>query len=146
MKETWGYGTLKIFALCKEAELQPPLFKEEFGGISLTFFRPAHTSAVQAKELTNAYPNNGGIKGGESGGEAGGESGRKLDLSSAVVSLLEDGALSKSEIAMALKRKKVTRYLDDLIKKLLHNGFIEYTIPEKPSSRLQKYRLAGRKK
>jgi ATP-dependent DNA helicase RecG len=134
--ETWGYGTLKIFALCKEANLLPPLFKEEFGGISLTFFRPVYPGAIHTGERTNAYPGNDVLKGGESGG--------KPDLGTAVLTLLEDGALSKSEIAIGLNRKKVTRYLDDLIKKLLHKGLIEYTIPGKPSSRMQKYRLAGR--
>jgi len=40
-----------------------------------------------------------------------------------------------------LGKAKPTRYLNDLMRKHVEKGFAEYTIPEKPKSRLQKYRL-----
>ncbi len=50
-------------------------------------------------------------------------------------------ALSKAEIAKALGKSKPTRYINDLMKKLVLAGQVAYTLPEKPNSRLQKYRL-----
>jgi len=60
-----------------------------------------------------------------------------------VIALLADQPMSKTEIAHALGKEKRTRYLSDLMKKLVEDGLVEYTIPEKPNSRLQKYRLTG---
>ena len=58
-----------------------------------------------------------------------------------VLTMLQETSLSKSEIAEALGKNKPSRYLNDLVKKLLQSHFLEYTIPDKPNSRLQKYRL-----
>jgi ATP-dependent DNA helicase RecG len=63
-----------------------------------------------------------------------------------VMELLKNAELSKSEIARALGKEKPTRYLNDLMKKLLENGQLVYTIPEKPNSRLQKYRITDQGK
>ena len=51
--------------------------------------------------------------------------------------------LSKKELAAQLGKSKPTRYLNDLVKKMLEMNLIEYTIPDKPNSRLQKYRLTN---
>lgn len=39
--DTWGRGTLKIFAACREAGLPEPDISEEFGGVSVTIFKDA---------------------------------------------------------------------------------------------------------
>ena len=39
MIEAWGHGTTKIVDACKKAGLQEPEFREEFGGLSITFFK-----------------------------------------------------------------------------------------------------------
>ncbi len=58
-----------------------------------------------------------------------------------ILSLIQDGPLSKSEIARKLELKTITGSLNRSIKGLLFEGMIEYTIPGKPNSRLQKYRI-----
>jgi ATP-dependent DNA helicase RecG len=63
-----------------------------------------------------------------------------------ILAALNSALLSKSEIAKALGKTKPTRYLNDLMARLLHEGYVEYTIPEKPNSRLQKYRLTEKGK
>jgi ATP-dependent DNA helicase RecG len=55
--------------------------------------------------------------------------------------LLRDQRLSKSQISTFLGQKMVSGHLRIVIKDLIRNGMIEYTIPDKPNSRLQKYRI-----
>jgi hypothetical protein len=49
---------------------------------------------------------------------------------------------SRSEIAAAIGHKSITGSLRQALADLMAAGFAEYTIPQKPNSRLQKYRLA----
>ena len=57
------------------------------------------------------------------------------------------GARSKSELATALGHKSVSGKLNERIREMLAADLIAYTISDKPTSRLQKYRLTekGRK-
>lgn len=73
---------------------------------------------------------------------AGVESVSSSDMATQIILLLKTHTLSKSEVAKQLGKEKPTRYLNDLISKLLQEKIVEYTIPEKPQSRLQKYRLS----
>ena len=58
-----------------------------------------------------------------------------------VLSLLSNGPMAKSALSTGLGQKEVSGQLNKVIRLLLANKTIEYTIPEKPNSRLQKYRL-----
>ena len=59
----------------------------------------------------------------------------------AVVDLLEKNILSKVQIANELGYKTVSGNLKEAIKNLLELWLIELTIPDKPKSKNQKYRL-----
>lgn len=83
-----------------------------------------------------------GVELGDSGAESGGGSAMALNI----IRLLYLEVLSKSEIAQKLGKKKPTRYLNELVVKMLKEETIERTIPEKPNSRLQKYRLTAKGK
>ena len=61
-----------------------------------------------------------------------------------VLSALIHAPLSKSELARALGYKNTFGQLHERIRDLLAEGLIEYTLPEKPNSRLQKYRLTAK--
>jgi hypothetical protein len=62
-------------------------------------------------------------------------------LEQKIINVLSEEALSKSEIAHKIGLKNVTGHLNRTIRWLLENGSIVYTIPGKPTSRLQKYKI-----
>lgn len=61
-----------------------------------------------------------------------------------VLGLLADGPLSKSELSSRLGQKEESGHLNQVIRVLLADQTVEYTRPEKPTSRLQKYRLTDK--
>lgn len=63
-----------------------------------------------------------------------------------VLEVLEAGPLSRLEIAMATGLKRISGGINRLLPALRLDGLIEWTLQEKPNSRLQKYRIteAGR--
>ena len=60
-----------------------------------------------------------------------------------IVSLLTGGPLSKADIAARLGQKQVSGQLNKVIRDMLREGVVAHTIPEKPQSRMQRYKLAG---
>ena len=58
-----------------------------------------------------------------------------------VLALLQPQDLGKAEISVHLGQKEVSGQLNKVIRVLMGQGLIEYTLPDKRNSRLQKYRL-----
>ncbi|RKY85019.1 hypothetical protein DRQ11_10635, partial [candidate division KSB1 bacterium] len=54
---------------------------------------------------------------------------------------LAEGPLSSGELRKQLNLKHRPTFRENYLHPALEKGYIEMTIPEKPSSRLQKYRL-----
>ena len=61
-----------------------------------------------------------------------------------ILSSLKEGSLSRKEIMDEIGIEKKTGSLKRTLKDLIERELIEYTIPEKPRSRLQKYRITGK--
>ena len=66
---------------------------------------------------------------------------RPESLEERVLTLLVDVQLSKAELTTRLGHKKISGQFNKIIRRLLAEQNVEYTIPGKPNSRLQKYRL-----
>jgi hypothetical protein len=56
---------------------------------------------------------------------------------------LAEKPLSANELVKKLGLRSKTGAFKRTVSELLNDSSIEYTIPDKPSSRLQKYRLTG---
>ena len=66
-----------------------------------------------------------------------------LSLEKRVLHMLAKAPMGKREISEALGQKSVSGQLNKVIRTLLASGQIELTLPSKPSSRLQAYRLTS---
>ncbi|MDO8891793.1 MAG: hypothetical protein Q8K43_04610 [Sulfurimicrobium sp.] len=64
--------------------------------------------------------------------------------SESILHALAHAPLSANELIAHLKLRSKTGAFKRAIKTLLDGGLIEYTLPDKPNSRLQKYRLTGK--
>ena len=62
-------------------------------------------------------------------------------LEARVLHSLQSSPLGKAKIAEALGMRQVTGQLNEQVRALLGRGLIAMTLPDKPNSRLQQYRL-----
>jgi len=120
--EKWGRGTNRVIAMCKKHGAPPPLFEERQGFLIVTF--RAQLVAGDAAGTSEA----------QSGAQSEAQSIR-------VLGALSRGALSARALADALGMRDKTGALKRTLSEMLSETLIEYTLPDKPNSRLQKYRL-----
>ncbi|WP_342770317.1 MULTISPECIES: Fic family protein, partial [unclassified Methanoculleus] len=65
-------------------------------------------------------------------------------LETRILLLLEGDPRSKAELSRELGQKRVSGQLNKVVRQLLADRMIRYTIPEKPGSRNQKYLLTDK--
>ncbi|MBT3369102.1 MAG: AAA family ATPase, partial [Nitrospina sp.] len=124
--EQWGSGVRRIFKEAEELGL-PELQIMEIG-MRMRFMVPlTDTIVVQIKT-----------------GQVEAQVEAQVDLN--ILSVCAEHPFSSSEIAAALGHKKLSGNLRKALPRLKEAGLLEYTIPGKPNSRLQKYRLTPKGK
>lgn len=117
MIEAWGRGTIKIIDECKKAGLPEPEFKEEFGGLSV-HFRKADKAQEAQVDL--------------------------LNWQREVLKYCFDDEKTGKEIMKNAGYGSCTGNFKKGLQRLLDYRLLELTIPNKPNSRLQKYRLTDK--
>jgi len=128
--EQWGSGVRRIFKEAEELGL-PELQIVEIG-MRLRFIVPL-TEQITVKAKTGQV-------------EAQVEAQVKAQVDLDILAVCAEHPLSSSEIAAALGHKKLSGNLRKALPRLKEAGLLEYTIPDKPNSRLQKYRLTPKGK
>lgn len=114
MVEAWGRGMSLIMRNAPEVE-----FREVAGLFIASFARPSYQSDV-GDLTTESQPES---------------------MKQRVILMLQAGPLSKAEISKKLGPKAVSGVLNKLMINLLADGVVVQTLPDKPSSRLQKYKI-----
>jgi ATP-dependent DNA helicase RecG len=112
--EVWGRGTNRVIEMCKKHGAAPSTFEEMQGFLPVTF---------KAQMV------------------AGGATGTSEAQSIRILGALSRGTLSARALADALGMRSKTGALKRTLSEMLSETLIEYTLPDKPNSRLQKYRL-----
>ena len=149
MVEAWGRGIGSIVEACRTAGTAKPQLVVEPGGMRLEFvfaragYEPRSRKPVG--EPTQEDPDTADEIG--RGDHPRPESQPKSQPKSLAVKVLQqlaDGPMSKADLSGRLGQKQISGQLNKVIRVLVADGSIGYTIPEKPRSRLQMYRLTGK--
>jgi predicted HTH transcriptional regulator len=104
--ERMGTGTLDMIRRCSDAGLPEPEFNDS-SGFKITIWRA--TPPGQPESLPES-------------------------LEFRVIVLLAKGPMQKSELSKSLGQKAISAQLNAVVRKLVTDQLIEYTIPDKPNS------------
>ena len=122
--ESWGRGIEKIQRECREHGIAPPVYDFGMAGLMLTFrANPAHL-AEAAPDQGSTTPMTTPITG---------------EVERLV--LVIEGQMSRAQIQQALKIRHEDHFRERYLTPALHDGIVEMTLPDRPKSRLQQYRL-----
>ena len=135
MIESWGRGIDRIMVLCEKNGIPAPKLSYDSSGLWIEFrlgsqslIQPGEQVTEQVREQVT----------GEVTGEVAGEVARLL--------LVMQGEMKRSAMQEALELKGEDSFRKRYLNPAIAAGFVEMTIPDKPNSRLQKYRLTDKGK
>ena len=134
--EVWGRGTNRVIAMCRKHGAAPPIFEERQGFLIVTF--KAQMVAEGAAEAP-------GVQSGPSRDHAtaqvtGQVGGQVTGQVAEQVLLFCQTPRKASEIRELFGLRHRETFTDNYLRPLLEKGWLEPTIPEKPRSRMQRYR------
>ena len=112
--EKWGRGTNRVIDMCRKAGVAEPMFEEVTGAAVVTFRVQVGRTAQVTAQV-------------------------KMVLTAAL-----HGPKTREELQEALGVVHREHFRNAYLEPLLNNGYLERTIPGKPTSRLQKYRLTAK--
>jgi ATP-dependent DNA helicase RecG len=122
--ERYGTGFLEIYQLSENGNLKEPVISLD-EGFKVTIWRPSASS----NPVT-----------GQASGQVTGQATKQLSEIDRVV-LLTFGEMKSSAIQALLELKHRENFRDNYLLKAMEEGLIEMTIPDKPKSPKQRYRL-----
>lgn len=136
MIEQYGSGIKRVIDACLEAGLPEPEFENFSGGFQIMFKPTAQVTAqVKAHE---------GVQEVQVTPHEGTKSAPSRHQVEILHMCLKDSFLV--DLMRIVGRSDRTKFRNQLLNPLLESGLIEMTIPDKPTSRLQKYRLTEKGK
>ena len=141
--EDWGSGIPRIRRMLREAGLRDLVIEDWPNAVRVVVYRPAagttsgNVRPAPQPELEGAV----GAQSGRSRGAVGAQSPKNECLK-----LLMYAELGRKTIAQKLGTSSRAGHLSRILAELVSNGLIELTLPEKPNSRLQRYRLTEKGK
>lgn len=124
--EKAGTGTLDMIEQCARTGLPPPEFRQNGGQFIQILWRPKRDSIVDVAPKDQV--------------------GTKLGLSRDQVEVLRACVTEKSipDLMDVSGRTNRTKFRNAVLKPLMQDGLIEMTIPDRPKSRNQQYRITER--
>lgn len=127
MIEAWGSEIGKIISACETTGTATPQWSVKPGGLSLEFI---------ATDVSHGYPVHSGYadKGRDILSQPESQRGSLKEM---VLRHLLDGQMPKAEISKNLGKKTVSGQLNKVLRMLIADGSVNYTIPDKPGSRLR---------
>lgn len=131
--EQWGSGVPGVFAQAQEAGLPEPVIEELAGRVRFTV-----RLAVPVALLPGQSRRSGPVDRLGPGAQSGAQSGAQTVT---ILKLLQAQPLSSNELQRQMGLQSKTGAFKRAIKDLLELAHIEYTVPDRVQSRLQKYRL-----
>lgn len=153
--EKAGTGTLDMIALFREAGLPEPEFIQE-GGMFVQRMRRPQEQAERPESRPESRSESRSESGSESGSGSGSGAGSgkswwrarsewrhewmAASVHERVMAAIDKQPRSRSELASLLGHKAVSGALRQALEDLMRLEFVAYTLPDKPGSRLQRYR------
>ena len=149
MIEAWGRGIADIVRSCRAAATAEPRWDLEPGGLRLEFVfaeagdepQPRNAAQATARERGDALRKSGDPAHDSWGDEERQPESQPESLAERVLRQLAGGPMSKADLSRILGQRKVSGQFNKVIRLLAADGRIERTMPERPQSRLQRYRL-----
>lgn len=133
--EQWGSGVRRIFSEAQALGLPEPDIQEISMRLRLTVHL-AETKVIASPEALDALQSKSRL-------ESQLESRLESKLAAKVMLVLFSQDAGKTQLSKALGNKSVSGELNKQIHRLIALHLIEMTLPDKPNSRLQKYRLTA---
>jgi len=143
--DSWGRGIEKITTACTEHGCPAPNFEITPTGIRVTllpkFNMPSQVTPQDGNSQGQVTAPVTGSVGAQLGPSGTPVTPQVTPQVAAILQAVSNGSKSRGELQQAAGIKDREHFRKAYIKPLLEEGVIEPTIPEKPNSRLQKYRL-----
>ena len=117
--EKWGRGTNRVVTMCQEAGIAPPEFEEITGAAVVKFHVPVGVTGQVTDQVTVQV----------------------TDQVERLLVLLGNRPMTAADIMTSMEMNHRPTLRDNYLHPALRMDLVEMTVPDKPNSRLQKYRL-----